>query len=419
MKTRFAAILGCCLFHAAFVFPIAAQGGLMVSRLEFTIKTGGDDLRGGNDNLNVAIHFRNGAVQLKQNVNDGRSWGNNTVHGFSIVLEHSVASNGIAAIEFHTTFGGGTGGDNWDMASVSVKAIGPALDKVIVTHGFYRFTGDENRLVMPVTIAETGKAVKLELTIQTGGDDLRGDNDNLDIVVNFNDGRTQLAKNINRGRNWANGSKHTETITLNHAVDPREIVRIDLLKPTTCSVVVDCDNWDMSSILVNAVGEGVNRTIASNGFKRFTGQDNFLSIPVTPGEAGKANKLEFTFQTGDDDLRSDNEIDVTIHFRGGHTQLVPNLNGGQGWGNQSTHTKTLTLEQTVDPKEIIEVDLQTSGGAGGHFQTEDNWNMASVSVKAIGVGVDEIIFKHGFKRFKHDPREGGGSDNTLRLTRDQ
>ena len=409
--------LGCALFHSAPAHPLAGQSGAIAFKLEFTVKTGGDDLRGGNDNLDVAIHLRNGTVQWKHNVNDGRSWANNTQRGFDITLERSVPWTEIASIEFHTTFSGGMGGDNWDMASVSVKAIGPTLDKVIVTHGFYRFTGDEKRLVIPVMVAQMGKATKLELTIETGGDDLRGDNDNLDIVVNFNDGRTQIAKNINGGKSWSEDSKHTETIILNHAVELREITSIDLVKATTCSSAIDCDNWDMSSILVNALGEGVNRTIARNGFKRFTGRDNFLAIPVTIAEAGKANKLELTFQTGDDDLRSDNEIDVTIHFRGGHTQHVLNLNGGQGWANQSTHSKTLTLEQAVDPEDIIEVDLQTSGGAGGHFQTEDNWNMASVSVRAIGAGVDEIIFKHGFKRFKHE--EGGGQDNTLRLTKGQ
>lgn len=37
---------------------------------------------------------------------------------------------------------GGTGGDNWDMDSVTVKAIGEGVNAIIFKHGSKRFTGD-------------------------------------------------------------------------------------------------------------------------------------------------------------------------------------------------------------------------------------------------------------------------------------
>ncbi len=407
------------LFYPARAYPNGQQGGVIAWKLSFTVTTGDDDLRGGNDNLNVGIHFRDGNVQWELKVNKGRSWGNNTLRGFDVNFPRVIDVSEIASIEFRTTFTGGTGGDNWDMASVSARAIGPTLNKIIATHGFYRFTGDEKSLLIPVTFADAGKATRIELTIQTGGDDLRGDNDNLNITIHFLGGSAQLARNINGGRNWPNGSTHVETITLDHAVDPSDIVRIDLQKPTTCFSAVDCDNWDMKSILVSALGEGLNKSIAKYGFKRFTAIDNSLTIPVTMAEKGKANKLEFTFQTGGDDLRSDNQLDITIHLRSGHTQLAPNINGEQGWASQSMHAKTIYLDQASDPSDIVEVDLQTRGGVGGLLDTGDNWDMESVTVKAIGPGVDEVIFRHGFKRFKDDPKVGEANDHTLRLKRDQ
>jgi hypothetical protein len=125
-------------------------------------------------------------------------------------------------------------------------------------------------------------------------------------------------------------------------------------------------------------------------------------------EPGKANKLELTIQTGGDDLRGDNDnLNIVVHFRGGRTQFVRNINGTQRWADHSTHVESFTLDQAVGPADIVEVDLQTTfgGGAGG-----DNWNMDSVSIKAIGSGVNKVIFEHGAKRFT-------GDSKTLRLTR--
>ena len=46
-----------------------------------------------------------------------------------------------------TFFGGGTGGDNWDMDSISVKAVGDGVNDVIFQHGPRRFTHDNGVLM--------------------------------------------------------------------------------------------------------------------------------------------------------------------------------------------------------------------------------------------------------------------------------
>src|SRR5262245_40425261 len=84
-------ILTCCSF-----WPALAQG--QVRRLIFTVKTSDDDLRGG-DNLNVAIHFHDGNVQSKPNVNRGQTWGENTTQTFDIGLQPPVPLSQIVSIE--------------------------------------------------------------------------------------------------------------------------------------------------------------------------------------------------------------------------------------------------------------------------------------------------------------------------------
>src|SRR5437879_10865355 len=79
--------LGFSLFYPAPAHPIGGQNEIRIRRLTFTVKTGNDDLRGGNDNLNVGVNFRDGNVQFKPNVNRGQRWPDNTTQTFSIGLE--------------------------------------------------------------------------------------------------------------------------------------------------------------------------------------------------------------------------------------------------------------------------------------------------------------------------------------------
>ncbi|HTG95573.1 MAG TPA: hypothetical protein VL866_23435 [Pyrinomonadaceae bacterium] len=401
LRLSLLSILACCFF-----WPALAQG--QVRRLIFTIKTADDDLRGG-DNLNVGIHFRDGNVQWKPNVNRGQSWGENTTQTFDIGLQQPVPLSKIVSIELQKPTSGSvfSGADEWHMASISVRAMGDGIDKVIATHGLKQFSEGYDDLVLPITIAVAGKVSKLELTIKTDGDNLEH-YDGLTITIHFRGGHTQVVDNANEGRAWENDSTHVKTITLDQVVDPSEINRIVLQAGYSLpdnTIPPKSDNWNMDSIAIRAIGDGVDKVIARHGFNRFTGTHQTLSIPITAAEAGKANKLEFTILTGGDDLRGDNEnLNVVIQYRDGRTQHANNINGGRNWANGSMHVETITLNRAVDPSEIVEVDLETTfdGGCCG-----DNWDMNSVIVKAVGDGVNEVLFtKVGFpaKRFTGDKK---------------
>jgi hypothetical protein len=371
--------------------------------------TGGDDLRGGNDNINLVVNLMDATQEIHKNINLGARWINNSHNYAEVVLNRPVPFAKITSLTVSDTFTGGFNGDNWNMDSLHVFTWGHGFyNQVKAVEELMRFTGENKVLDVPINkvVAGPGEVKRLWVTIKTGDDDLRGVNDNLNLTIHFRDGKTQQINNANDGQRWVDNTSHQFQIDLNRAVKPDLITSIDLR--TTFTGGAGGDNWNMESVTVRAEGNQVDRIIASHGYKRFTGDDKFLSIPVTLAVAGKANKLELTFKTDDDDLRGGNDnLNVVVHFGGGHTQTVLNINGSQRWADGSTHVPTFVLDQAVDPSEIVEIDLKTTfgGGVGG-----DNWNMKSVSIKAIGTGVDSVIFTHGPKRFT-------GDNGSLRLTK--
>ena len=94
-----------------------------VAQLILEIRTGGDDLRGGNDNLNIETHFADGHVQTDNNVNRAAKWDNNTTHTVTIALNRPVPVSQITSVKLVTTSSGGVGGDNWNMDSIKITAV--------------------------------------------------------------------------------------------------------------------------------------------------------------------------------------------------------------------------------------------------------------------------------------------------------
>mgnify|MGYP002402371868 CR=1 FL=1 len=145
-----------------------------VTRLRLRIATGDDDLRGGKDNLNVVVFFANAKPYVALNVNKSANWPNNSVNTVDIFLNPTVSPNGIRALRFiHIADGGVNTGDlltaltpaapikvpqafqspdNWNMADVTVAAIGNGVGARIATSGYHRFTGSDPVLTIPVRI---------------------------------------------------------------------------------------------------------------------------------------------------------------------------------------------------------------------------------------------------------------------------
>ena len=57
----------------------------------------------------------------------------------------------------------------------------------------------------------------LRMRITTGGDDLRGGKDNLNVSIRWGTNGFQGVANVNNGANWPNGSEHLVDVRLNAA----------------------------------------------------------------------------------------------------------------------------------------------------------------------------------------------------------
>jgi hypothetical protein len=105
--------------------PPSADG--LVHEILLELRTGGDDLRGGNDNVHATITFRDGGSQTAPNINGLARWINNYTQTVPIALRRPVPVGELKSVVLTTTFGGGPFGDNWNLDSFRVIAAGREL----------------------------------------------------------------------------------------------------------------------------------------------------------------------------------------------------------------------------------------------------------------------------------------------------
>jgi hypothetical protein len=177
------------------------------------------------------------------------------------------------------------------------------------------------------------------------------------------------------------------------------------------------DNWNMSSIQIAGVTSQGDVPLATFGMHRFTGSAPTLDIYANSNagcaQPGQIQKLVFTFQTADDDLRGGNDnLNITI-VGAGLTQTQSNVNQSNNWANNSTHQVTISLNRPLTLQQLQRIQLQTTfkGGSGG-----DNWNMQGVEVVAyLNGAAPKTVANGGFHRFK-GPSFSPSPDNTVTLT---
>ncbi|MDH3701346.1 MAG: hypothetical protein OEU46_08525 [Alphaproteobacteria bacterium] len=124
-----------------------------VRALEFRFTTGNDDLRGGNDNVNVTVGFKDGRHERFRNANDARKWHNGTTHTVKYELIRPVHPSYLKNISLNTTFRGGMGGDNWNLNKFEVFAVIDGRARRIFSRSgnpLVRFTGKRRSYVATV-----------------------------------------------------------------------------------------------------------------------------------------------------------------------------------------------------------------------------------------------------------------------------
>lgn len=125
-----------------------------VHELLIEICTGNDDLRGGNDNVHATINFKDGTSETFQNINGMTRWIDHYIETVPLRLKTPKPLSQIKDVTLKTTFGGGSGGDNWNVDYVRVVACGNGINEQIISRTgapLVRFDGNNKPLILTVT----------------------------------------------------------------------------------------------------------------------------------------------------------------------------------------------------------------------------------------------------------------------------
>lgn len=255
----------------------------LIRELLLEIKTGADDLRGGNDNLAVTLNFKSHPSQVFNNVNKGARWIGNYTETVPLRLRNAVALSDLKSIQLSTNFGGGIGGDNWNMDEIKVKANG---QDILFKAGtpLYRFTASAKKYSSAFSTTGTGdgRIRELRISVTTGADDLRGGNDNFNLTVHYKDGTNFTFKNVNKQTAWGGNTTKEVTLRMNKYVQLSEIKGFTVT--TTFGGGLFGDNWNMNALSITAFGGGVERNIyfgEGNPLVRFTGNNQPFNVVAT------------------------------------------------------------------------------------------------------------------------------------------
>lgn len=113
--------------YQASVPPVIQTTSGMVRELVLEIRTGADDLHGGNDNVDLTINYNNSSPQVVRNINRGARWIDNYTQWVTVPINPVVTVEDIDNIVLKTTFGGGLSGDNWNVDLLRIWVQGRSV----------------------------------------------------------------------------------------------------------------------------------------------------------------------------------------------------------------------------------------------------------------------------------------------------
>jgi microsomal dipeptidase-like Zn-dependent dipeptidase len=246
----------------------------VIDQVKYEVHTGGDDLR----DARTAFGFLDVANAPRDQfvLNQDSGWGNDSTN--TIIHDVDIRPQDLKAVGVHTTFGGGMGGDNWNMNRVVVSVrINGKWTVVANASGnpVVRFTGDRHDWSTNVNVGASGSlntctpeastlspdapVARLAVTIKTGGDDIRGGNDNAYGTLTLNDGR-KIEFGLNKGVQWPNGAITTVTTTVPEGTRVRDLKTFSIRE--TFGGGIGGDNWNVDVLIVQAQGDPVPNWVA-------------------------------------------------------------------------------------------------------------------------------------------------------------
>lgn len=251
------------------------------NKLDVDIRTGGDNLepREHQENPSIIVEINGQPNVVFLDINKNQTWVNNSFHRITIPLPANVNLEDLKSVTIsrknkHWGRDEMVSSDNWTVANVAVVANLNNKRTPLANYTsarphnkVFRFMtmtnrgetgelnsvygwGNEVKLSLspianqtPITVPTTANA-SIIAVFGTGGDDLRGGNDNINLSINFNSGRLPLTiSNINASRKWDNFSEKTiQKILINSEnIDLNDIKDIRIRH--TGGGGIGADNW--------------------------------------------------------------------------------------------------------------------------------------------------------------------------------
>jgi hypothetical protein len=171
--------------------------------MHFTFETGGDDLRGGDDNAWVEVRRRD-TVSRRLMVNGRQGWAGGSTHSAALDMPPNTHLGDLEYVSLDTTFGGGLSGDNWNLESITIETedANGVRRRLFRADGrpWFRFTGEGKRKVVweapPEASDPTASTEFLRVTVMSGNDGLDGSNTATAAITLANQQSTSISFNL-------------------------------------------------------------------------------------------------------------------------------------------------------------------------------------------------------------------------------
>lgn len=271
------------------------------NKLDIDFKTGSDNLdpKEFMEGLKVIIKIRNKPDLVKENVNEGKEWPNNSIRRVTLDLPTDVICTDIYEIQLSRLPKGHSWnnmtaimGDNWNLNKLTIttriKTNGVVKSKSMdwisplgSNQPLFRFVYEKGEtgksgtsLSIPIggicseitnsnTNSTNNTLAQLTAVFGTGGDNLEGGNDNnVDLKIKFKNSNKVLSlTNINGNSKWENFTENTvrKEIPNSIDIDINDIKEIEIRH--TGGGGMFADNWHVDKIKISITKNGITKVL--------------------------------------------------------------------------------------------------------------------------------------------------------------
>ncbi|MDN3588953.1 hypothetical protein QWY86_19910 [Pedobacter aquatilis] len=292
------------------ITPLAPQASPSVvveppsdNKLEVDFKTGADNLemKPFQDNVEIHVVLKNRADAILQNANKDQNWPNNSIKRVTVPLPADITVDDIK--ELHVYRNRKLGGtptttvfniaekDNWNVdkitstARIKVNGVlkmyrfadfisstgsnpmfrfvyegGNGRNEGQVFKGFLSNVGNGTSTSNSPNVVNAPPKIKIETL--TGGDDLRGGNDNVNLMIRLNTtpARTITVSNLNNREKWDNFTEHIVTKSITAPAFTFDDIKEIALRHTGGGGI-GADNWYLDKLKITLTIAGETRVL--------------------------------------------------------------------------------------------------------------------------------------------------------------